>query len=245
VTRLRRFAASAFAEHAATEDRAAGRAALIFAAMLVASPAFVSAQTYVGRTGPAAGRVEVSGGATWTGGYDAGSRAALETRNTTTGTGPLTLFNTDANVLSSPGVEARVGVFLGSRVAVEGLFQYARPVLRARLTDDFEGAAPISADDAATSYLFGGSVLYHFGAGRFVPFVAGGGGYLRQLHEGAAVAVTGPEVHGGAGFKYWLGSARRVGVRVDAQASSRSKSIGFEEKRRIVPSVVGGISYLF
>jgi hypothetical protein len=210
-----------------------------------ALPAIVSAQPYIGRSGPAAGRVEVSGGATWTGGYDAGSSAALETRNTATGTGPLTLFNTDANVLSSPGVEGRVGVFLGSRVAVEGLFQYTRPVLRARLTDDFEGAATISADDAAASYLFAGSLLYHFGAGRFVPFVAGGGGYLRQLHEGAAVAVTGPEVHGGGGFKYWMGAARRFGVRVDAQVSSRSKSIGFEEKRRIVPSVVGGISYLF
>lgn len=212
---------------------------------LVAVPALASAQPYLGAAGPVAGRVEVSGGATWTGGYDAGSGTAIETRNPTTGTSPLTLFNADANVLSGTGVEGRVGVFLSPRLAVEGTFQFARPVLRARLTDDFEGAAPVRADDAVTSYLFGGSVLYHFATGRFVPFVAGGGGYLRQLHEGGTLAVTGPEVHGGGGFKYWLGGARRFGVRVDAQASSRSKSVGFEEKRRIVPSVVGGISYLF
>jgi hypothetical protein len=217
----------------------------ILAAALIAWPALAAAQTYVGRTGPSAGRVEISGGAAWTGGYDAGSSTALETRNPTTGTGPLTLFNTDSEVLPAAGVEARIGVFLGSRLAVEGIFQYTRPTLRTRVTDDFEGAAPLSADDAVTSYLFGGSLVYHFGSGRFVPFVAGGGGYLRQLHEGGTLAVTGPEVHGGGGFKYWMGAARRFGVRVDAQVSSRSESVGFEEKRRILPAFAGGITYLF
>ena len=248
---LRCFAASTFAAGAATADKSPGQGrrrfliAVATSVLLAALPSMAAAQPYIGRSGPAAGSIELSGGAMWSGGYDAGTATAFETRNPSTGTSPLTLFNTDASVLSGAGVAGRVGVFLGSRVAVEGTIEYARPVLRAQLTDDFEGASPATADDDVTSYLFGGSLLYHFGTGRFVPFVIGGGGYLRQLHEGGTVVLTSPEVHGGGGFKYWLGGARRFGVRVDALASSRSKSVGFEEKRRIVPSIVGGISYLF
>jgi hypothetical protein len=79
-----------------------------------------------------------------------------------------------------------------------------------------------------------------------VPFVSGGAGYLRQLHEDNAEVVSGSEIHGGGGVKIWMGSgARRFGVRIDAGVSSRSNSISFEEKRRILPTVAFGVSYLF
>ena len=94
--------------------------------------------------------------------------------------------------------------------------------------------------------LIAGSLLYHFGEGRVVPFVSGGGGYLRQLDEDNADVLTGNELHAGGGLKVWFGTgANRLGLRLDAQASSRSKSAGFEQKRRILPVLGAGLIYLF
>jgi len=214
--------------------------------VLLALPAAASAQPYIGTSGPHKGDVEFSGAAAWTGGYDAGDAAALETRNTNTGTGPLTLFNVNGDVQSAPGVEARIGLFFTSRLSAEGVFQYSRPVLHAKLSDDFEGAAGSAADETVSSFLFGGSMLYHFGSAQFVPFVLGGAAALRQVHEDSSETVTGLEIHGGGGVKYWFNaSGRGFGLRADAVVSSRSKSVGFEEKRRMVPTLTGGFSYVF
>ena len=214
--------------------------------VLLTLPGAASAQPYLGSTGPQKGNVEFSGAAAWTGGYDAGDAAALETRNTNTGTGPLTLFNVNGDVRSAPGVEARIGFFLTSRLSAEGLFQYSRPVLHANLSGDFEGATGSDADETVSSFLIGGSMLYHFGSGRFMPFVLGGAAALRQVHEDSSETLTGLEIHGGGGVKYWFNaSGRGFGLRADAVVSSRSKSVGFEDKRRIVPTVAGGFSYVF
>jgi hypothetical protein len=111
---------------------------------------------------------------------------------------------------------------------------------------DFELAPDTDADEIITSYLVGGSLLYHFGEGRMAPFVSGGGGYLRQLHEANAELLTGTEVHAGAGVKYWLGSgAHRFGLRVEGAVSARSRSVAFEQKRRVLPIVTGGLCYQF
>lgn len=222
------------------------RHGLIAVAVLVALPVTAAAQPYAGTRAPHKRSFEVSGGVLWTGGYDAGSADATLTRNTTTGPGPLTLFVVNGRVRSAPGADAHLGVFLGRRVAAEATFQYSRPILRARVTSDFESAPDTDADGTITSYLLGGSLLYHFGEGRFVPFVSGGGGYLRQLHEDNADLLTGTEVHAGGGLKYWLGTGtRRLGVRLEAQGSGRSKSVAFIQKRRVVPTVTAGLAFLF
>jgi hypothetical protein len=224
----------------------ARRLRAVWLAVALAIPAAASAQPYLSTGAPHRGSTEFSAAAVWTRGYDGGDTSALETRNTTTGTGPLTLFTVGGSVSSGAGVEGRVGLFLTSRLSAEALFQYTRPVLHAAIADDFEGATAVDAKETVSSYLVGGSLLYHFGSGRFMPFVSGGAGYLRQLHEASSETVKGAEVHGGAGFKFWFGGgARRFGLRVDALASSRSKSVGFEDARRIVPTITGGISYVF
>lgn len=215
------------------------------AALLLATPLYVGAQPYIGSTEPDAGTIEIGGGVLWVRGYDAGGGAALETRNTVTGTGPLTLFETDSQMLSATGAGAQVGVYLGRRISAEAVFQYSRPILRLRPTSDFEGADPVNIDGQVTTYVAGGSLLYHFGDGRFVPFVSGGGAYLRQLHEDNAVVITGTAIHGGGGVKLWFGSANRVGLRLDAQVSSRDKAVSFEEKRRIIPTLGAGLTVRF
>lgn len=215
------------------------------AALLLLTPLYVGAQPYIGSTMPDAGTIEIGGGVLWSRGYDAGGSSALETRNTTMGPGPLTLFETDSQVLNATGVGAQVGVYLGRRVSAEGVFQYSRPILRLRPSSDFENADPVNIDGQVTTYVVGGSVLYHFGGGRVVPFVSGGGGYLRQLHGDNAVLVTGSEIHAGGGVKIWFGSASRVGLRLDAQVSSRDKAVAFDEKRRIIPTVGAGLTVRF
>lgn len=236
--RLRRYAASARLPRLRTCAVLAWQSWLLvlFAVML---PAAAAAQP----DAPHRGTFELGGGVVWTRGYDAGSAIAEETRP---GSGlPLTLFAVSGSVLDAPGAGAQLGIYLGRRVSVEAAFQYSRPILRAHVTDDFEAAPDTDADEKLTTYIVGGSLLYHFGAGRFVPFVSGGGGYLRQLHEESSDLLTGTQIHAGGGIKYWLGSGKRIGFRVDAQASARSKSVAFEQKRRIIPSVAAGLTFLF
>lgn len=212
--------------------------------MLLALPPVAAAQPYAGTTAPHRGSFELSGGAAWTGGFDAGS--AIEANETTAGTAPLTLFLVDGKVKSAPGAAVQVGVYLGQRVSAEALFHYSRPILQAHITSDFESAPDTDAESTITSYLIGGSLLYHFSGGRLAPFVSGGAGYLRQLNEDNADLLTGTEIHAGGGLKYWMGTgSHRLGLRLEALASARSKAVAFEQKRRIVPSVVAGIAYLF
>jgi len=230
---------------AASARQRAGRVIAI-AAVALGLPACAAAQPYIGGTAPHAGSIEIGGGVIWTAGYDAGSRDATESPNTTTGGSPLTLFTSSSRVRPVTGVGAQAGVYLSSRVSVEGVFQYSKPSLVTTLGDDFENAAPLDAVGGLSSYLVGGSLLYHFGSGKVVPFVAGGASYLRQLDEANADVLTGNDVHAGGGVKVWFGSGEsRVGLRIDAQVSSRSKSAGFEDKRRTLPVVGAGLVFLF
>jgi Outer membrane protein beta-barrel domain len=218
--------------------------ALAAIAFLLTLPAAAAAQPYIGSDTPRRGTVELGGGVIWTRGYDAGSAIAEETRPGSDL--PLTLFAVSGSVLDAPGAGAQLGIYLGRRVSVEAAFQYSRPILRAHVTSDFEAAPDTDADEKLTTYIVGGSLLYHFGTGRFVPFVSGGGGYLRQLHEENSDLLTGTEIHAGGGVKYWFGSGtHRFGLRIDGQASARSKSVAFEQKRRVVPSFGAGLSFLF
>jgi hypothetical protein len=222
------------------------RAVILSLALLVFLSRAAAAQPYIGSSSPRAGSLEIGGSVAWTSGYDAGDLSAFETPNGGTDAPLLTLFTTSSKMRPAAGAEGRLAVYLSSRVAVEGNVRVSRPTLETRIADDFENADPATAEETVSSYLLGGTLLYHFGSGAFVPFVSGGGSYLRELHEDNSVVLTGAEIHGGGGVKFWFGNgAHRFGLRIDAQASSRSKSIGFEEKRRLLPVFGAGVSYLF
>jgi hypothetical protein len=246
VSRLRRVAASASQGRcrrvAASASR--GRCRRVAAlAILLMLPVPAAAQQY--SPAPHPGFFEISGGVIWTGGYDAGSGDANLSPNSTTGAPPVTLFTSSAHVSSAAGIEARFGMYLGSNISAEGTFQFSRPTLRVDLDDDFETATAVEAAGRVSSYVFSGSVLYHFGSGRVLPFVIGGAGYLRQLDEDNTNVLSGSEIHGGGGVKIWFGSGGRFGVRADARVSARSKSAGFEDKRRILPVLGAGAVYRF
>jgi hypothetical protein len=195
-----------------------------------------------GRPAFAQSSFEIGGGVTWTGGFSAGGLDASLTRPAN-GSPPLPLFATDSRVEGAAGAIARAAWFVTPRIAVEGGVEFSRPTLRTRILDDFEQATGSEADVAISSFVFGGSVLYHFGASRFVPFASAGAGRLRQLDEDNVNLVTGTELHAGGGVKYRL--SRHLGLRVDAVVSTRDKSLAFEEKRRTVPVIGAGATYRF
>jgi hypothetical protein len=186
-------------------------------------------------------RIEFGAGVTWTGGFEAGGLDALESRNPTSGTVPLTLFGTSPRVEASRGISASAGLYVTKRLAVELAAEYARPVLRTPIVADFEGAAGTAVESRLKSFLAEGSVLYHFGDARLTPFVLAGGGWLRQLDEENVLLVSGREVHAGGGLRYRIG--RHFAVRGDVRATAREKSIAFEEKRRTLPKVAVRLTF--
>lgn len=193
--------------------------------------------------GPAAAqsRFEVGAGLTWTGGFDAGGLDAQLSRNPGTATAPLTLYSTSSRLEPATGAVARAALFVTRRLAVEATLEYSQPTLRLTVTNDFEGATGTEATTQVSSYVFGGSALYHFGARRLMPFVIAGAGRLRQLNDDNVDLVTGGELHAGGGVKYHVG--RRVSLRTDVVFSSREKSLAFETRRRTVPIVSASLLF--
>jgi Outer membrane protein beta-barrel domain len=230
VTLLRGFAGTEGKPRLRRCAAAAPKALALAVVLLLARPAL--AQT----------RFEIGASATWTAGYDAGGTDALLTRPSV-GSPPLTLFATDSRVDAAPGVRAHAAWFVTRRVAVEGIVEYSRPKLRTTILDDFESATGTDAVGAINSYVFGGSVLYHFGGARLVPFVSAGVGAVRQLDEGQVNVITSVELHAGGGVKYCL--SPHLALRGDLSVSSRDKSVAFEIKRRTLPVIAVGAAYGF
>ena len=229
----------------------AWRAACCAVVLAAAFPSAARAQVYLGSDAPHAGSWEASGGAIWSDGYDLGSRSADLTGNTGTGTGPFELFTADTKVGTATGVLGRIGVYLSRSVALEGGVQFSRPVVSSRLTDDFEDADDTTATETITRYVLDGAVVFHltglsFAGGKGVPFLTGGVGYLRELHDRDELIETGVTYQGGAGLKLWFGrGAKRFGVRADVGVAMRDGGFDFSEDRRTVPTAGFSLLYLF
>jgi hypothetical protein len=96
-------------------------------------------------------------------------------------------------------------------------------------------------------YIVGGDALWYLDVGRrsprLRPYLAGGVAYLRQLHEGDTLAVTGRMIDFGGGVKYLFGARpaksriRTFGLRGDARLVATTKGVGFTDKARYAPSV--------
>lgn len=219
--------------------------------MVAAWPGDAAAQVWIGSDAPHRGSVEISGGVVSFGGFDLGTRDAEETRNINTGAGPFALFASDSRVDAAPGAQIRVGVYLSRAISLEAGVQYGRPVFSSRLSSDAEAAPDITADETMTRYLVDGSLLLHltrlsFAGGRGVPFLAGGGGYLRELHDLNEYVETGREYHATAGLNLWFGQgASRFGLRADVGASIRSGGMDFRSGRRTVPTAGLSLAYMF
>jgi len=144
-------------------------------------------------------------------------------------------------------LEARIGFVVTPAIVVEGGIRLTRPVYEVRVSGDVENAADITIEETLSQYLFDGSLVWQFShGGRAVPFVYGGAGYLRELHEEDALVEEGVEYHAGAGLKWWFGlGGRRFGVRGEAGISIRDGGFDFKDSQRVVPVVGGSLIYSF
>ena len=209
----------------------------VIVSMLLTMPQIASAQ-------PHRVSVELSGGFAWTGGYGLGIVAANETRNPSTGSAPLTLFETDSRVSNAPGFDVRAGVYLTSRLMASAVFQSVFPSLRTRATADFEGAPDVDAETSVVSHFIGGEIDYRLTAGRWPVFATGGAGQMREVPERGDV-LTATEVHAGGGVRHALTRGRRpLGLRGDIVASYHSRTLEFDQ-HHVVPRATVCLSWRF
>jgi hypothetical protein len=229
----------------------ASRAAVCAVLIATAFPAAASAQVYIGSPAPNLGSWEVSGGAVWSDGYGLGTRSAELTRNTGTGTAPFEQFTANTRVDTVTGGQGRLGFYLSRSVALEAGVQFSRPVVSSRLTNDVEEAADTTATETMSRYVIDGSIVFHltglsFAGGKGVPFLTGGGGYIRELHEREELIETGRTYHGGAGLKLWFGQGRRrLGLRADVGVAMRDGAFDYRDGQRTFPTAGISLTYLF
>jgi opacity protein-like surface antigen len=190
-------------------------------------------------------RVTINAGMTWLGGYDVGTSTAQLRGN---GTGPtppsFTLFTADSRFSTSTARELRVGVSLTPRLVIEGGAALARPRIAVSIAGDAEAPPQELPGEQLEQYVFDAGVNWQMPISlgrRLAPFVTGGAGYLRQLHEDRTFAETGRIYYAGAGARYWLrgghGRTMPAGLRGEFRMNLRSGGIDFEDKTRTYPTV--------
>ena len=120
--------------------------------------------------------------------------------------------------------EVRFGYRATPRLTAEGRLTVGRPSLRVSLSDDVENAAPLEATNTITEYAFEGGALWRLTGGerrRWTPFVSGGAGMARHVHDGRTLVQDALSGYAGGGTLYALGSSRgeptRAGLRFDAR----------------------------
>lgn len=205
------------------------------------------------RPGPSIRRISVSAGVVATGGYDLGDRVAELRRNSSGTPSPFTLFRADSELGRAAGIEARVGYALARLVMIEAGGSFARPQLGVTVTQDAElGANAFAAEDVAQFVVEVGTVVQlpvRTWGRRASPYVSGGIGYLRQLHDDRLMVETGRTLSLGAGLRYALRGVSRmerpIGVRVEARYVRRTGGIDFEDRSRGYPvlSVLGFMGF--
>jgi hypothetical protein len=207
-------------------------------------PAAAQAQRTPGRP-PAAPRVEIGIGAGIGGGLALGERDAALRSNSVTPS-PFRLFSTDTRVEPSAVVEVRLGYRVTSRLTIEGTLGMARPNLTSSLSADVENAAAVDATSALTEYVVTGGALWRFSSNarrRLTPFVSGGGGVARHVHDRRTLIESGVDSYVGGGLLYALG--RRTGLRLDGRMHFLSGGIAEGEDVRPRGALTGSIFVAF
>jgi hypothetical protein len=212
------------------------------AAGALGGPAWADAQT-----GIPPGRIELGLGVLWSGQTALGTMDATET---TGAGGRSTIFGTSTDLTSVAGFEGRLGVRLSRSLEAEASGAYGRPTLRTTISNDVEAGGPVVATETIKEFTIGGAALWyvpwHGLPPRFAPFVTGGAGYLRQLHESGTLGVTGETFQAGGGVKYLLASRlgsrpKSVGLRGDVRLIARRKGVAFDDRLRLSPALGGSI----
>jgi hypothetical protein len=184
--------------------------------------------------------LEISASAIALGGVDFGRRTASLTANDP-GNPEFALFTTSASIGTGPGIDARATFNVTRTFGVEGVFTWTRQTAEAEITSDVEGIPNTTVSEKLSTYFIEAAAVVHlrrlrFGGGRGIPFVFGGGGYLRQLDGDAFLIDTGTVLHAGAGVKYFFvnrprGLVRGIGLRADGRLYVRSGGLELDDEK--------------
>jgi len=219
---------------------ATGRALCILAALL-ASVSTAAAQANRAPARPP--RFMVSAGLLLNGGYDLGDRAAQLRGNGVSNPAPFTLFHADGAMDRTAGLDGRFAYALTRAVSLEVGGSWSKPHVNVTVTQDTESTGTTLVAETVSQYTVDiGGLFWLFSrqGTRLRPYVLGGGGYLRQLHENQLVVETGHTIFGGGGVEYAFRAparGRRLGVRGEARLVHRVGGIDFEDKSRSHPSL--------
>jgi hypothetical protein len=191
------------------------------------------------------GRFEVAVGARWTGGAAFDSRDAVES---TSDGGRYVLFTSSSELGASTAPEVRVGVRLTPVLNVEAAFYFDKADLETRLASDVENIPDFTARESVSQAVFEAGLtaqLPRWTLGSATPFISGGAGFIRELHENDYIAESGAVYYVGGGLTAVLrqttGLIKALGVRGDVRATVRSGGVAFDDAATVAPAL--GISF--
>lgn len=222
-----------------TRLRQGGRQALLLL-LTVLMPARVFAQAEGPGLRPR--HLLLSGGVSWSGSYHVGDPTAQLRGNGTGATPPsVTYFTTDTRVTRTISPEFRIGVALTRTVAVDAGVNVSHPHVAFGISGDTEAPDQQLPGEELQQYVVDGGLTWQlpWHSRRLAPFVAGGGGYLRQLHQDRMLGETGQLYYAGGGVRYWLrggSTSRSVGIRGDLRLTIRRNGLDFENATRTFPT---------
>jgi hypothetical protein len=190
-------------------------------------------------------RVAINLGVTWLGGYDVGVATANLRGNGTGASVPaFALLTANSHFMPAVAPEIRIGFSISPRWTIEGGGQLGQPRIGIGISGDAEAGAQDLAGEQLQQYVFDAGVNWQLPiglGGRLAPFVGGGAGYLRQLHEDRTLAETGQVYYAGGGARYWLrgghGATRPIGIRGEFRINVRRQGIDFANATRAYPAV--------
>jgi hypothetical protein len=222
------------------------RRLVVVAGLVLLASSGVQAQASSSSPSLRGGRLVLSGGLVWAGGYDIGDSNA-EFRSNVTGAAtppPFTLFRAESSVDPAAGGELRFGYALTTGVAIEVGASYSRPTITTVLTADQEAEDTTIDAERLTELVIDVGATWQLPVapiGRIRPFVTGGGGYLRQLYSERTLVETGQIYYVGGGARVWLqggdGVGRSIGLRGDVRATWRRDGVEFDGRTRVGPVV--------
>jgi hypothetical protein len=163
------------------------------------------------------------------------------------------LFSTDTRVRRAPVADLRFAGVITGRLAAEGQLIVGQSELQTAITNDVESAPSVTVSERLTQVMLGGGIRVRLGhvsrPGRTMPYVSGGAGLLRQVHEGRIATERSPVFYLGGGLRRALGSgpigSSRMGVRADAQLLMVRGGLRLDDTIASRISAMGGVFFSF
>jgi hypothetical protein len=192
-------------------------------------------------------RADVAFGVRWVG---AAGIASSDARLTTPSGGSSILFETRSDLTPVQGFEATFDVRVVSFLRVGVSVSSGRSRMETRITADAEGAPDVTASERITEFAIGGLAVVELpttAGSRVRPFVSGGVGHLRHLHEGRPLVATGRIYHVGGGVDYVLrtGDGPVLGLRGDLRAALRTRGVFFDNGLHVSPAAAASLFVRF